>query len=96
MSTPATTLNLWSSLTLELKEILPSELYDMWFEGLSFVSESDNHLTISAPNDFNAIWIENNYLDVIAQKARDLSGRAVTIKVAVSYTHLTLPPNREV
>ncbi len=83
MSTPATTLNLWSSLTLELKEILPSELYDMWFEGLSFVSESDNHLTISAPNDFNAIWIENNYLDVIAQKARDLSGRAVTIKVEV-------------
>lgn len=55
----------------------------MWFEGLSFVSESDNHLTISAPNDFNAIWIENNYLDVIAQKARDLSGRAVTIKVEV-------------
>lgn len=83
MSTPATTQNLWSSLTLELKEILPSELYDMWFEGLSFVSESDNHLTISAPNDFNAIWIENNYLDVIAQKARDLSGRAVSIKVEV-------------
>lgn len=55
----------------------------MWFEGLSFVSESDNHLTISAPNDFNAIWIENNYLDVIAQKARDLSGRAVSIKVEV-------------
>ena len=83
MSTPATTLNLWSNLTLELKEILPSELYDMWFEGLSFVSETDNRLTISAPNDFNAIWIENNYLDVIAQKARDLSGRAVSIKVEV-------------
>ena len=83
MSTPSTTLNLWSSLTLELKEILPSELYDMWFEGLSFVSETDNRLTISAPNDFNAIWIENNYLDVIAQKARDLSGRAVSIKVEV-------------
>ena len=83
MSTPSTTLNLWSNLTLELKEILPSELYDMWFEGLSFVSETDNRLTISAPNDFNAIWIENNYLDVIAQKARDLSGRAVSIKVEV-------------
>lgn len=55
----------------------------MWFEGLSFVSETDNRLTISAPNDFNAIWIENNYLDVIAQKARDLSGRAVSIKVEV-------------
>lgn len=83
MSTSSTTLNLWSNLTLELKEILPSELYDMWFEGLSFVSETDNCLTISAPNDFNAIWIENNYLDVIAQKARDLSGRAVSIKVEV-------------
>ncbi len=83
MSTSSTTLNLWSNLTLELKEILPSELYDMWFEGLSFVSETDNRLTISAPNDFNAIWIENNYLDVISQKARDLSGRAVSIKVEV-------------
>ena len=83
MSTSSTTLDLWSNLTLELKKILPSELYDMWFEGLTFVSESGNRLTISAPNDFNAIWIENNYLDVIAQKARDLSGRAVSIQVEV-------------
>ena len=83
MSNSASTLNLWESLTLELKVLFPSELYDMWFEGLSFVSETENRLTISAPNDFNAIWIENNYLDVLSQKARDLSGRAVQIKVEV-------------
>lgn len=83
MSNSSTTLNLWDGVTTELKEILPSELYDMWFEGLAYVSETEKCLTISAPNDFNAIWIENNYLDVIAQKARTISGRAVRVNVEV-------------
>ena len=83
MSSSSATLNLWESLSRELKLIFPSELYDMWFEGLAFVGETESCLTISAPNDFNAIWIENNYLDVIAQKARTLSGRAIAVKVTV-------------
>lgn len=83
MSSSSATSNLWETLTKELKQIFPGELYDMWFEGLAFVGETESCLTISAPNDFNAIWIENNYLDVISQKARVLSGRAITVKVTV-------------
>ncbi|NCG09421.1 MAG: chromosomal replication initiator protein DnaA [Verrucomicrobia bacterium] len=83
MSSSSATLNLWDTLTIELKQIFPAELYDMWFDGLAFVGETERCLTISAPNDFNAIWIENNYLDVISQKARTLTGRAITVKVTV-------------
>lgn len=68
--------------------MLPSELYDMWFDGLLFVKETEKSLTISAPNDFNAIWIENNYLDVIVQKARAFSGHAVQVSIEVDATNL--------
>jgi chromosomal replication initiator protein len=83
MSSSSATLNLWETLTIELKKIFPGELYDMWFEGLAFKGETETCLTISAPNDFNAIWIENNYLDVISQKARALTGRPIAVKVTV-------------
>ena len=36
-------------------------------------------LVLTAPNEFNAIWIENNYLDIISQQARSFAGTAVTV-----------------
>ena len=41
--------------------------------------ESDAKLVLTAPNEFNAIWIENNYLDIISQQARSFAGTAVTV-----------------
>jgi chromosomal replication initiator protein len=83
MSNPSTNFNLWQDVSIELKKLFPGELYDMWFDGLACVHESDKNLVLSAPNEFNAIWIENNYLDIITQHARMVSGRLISVKVEV-------------
>lgn len=83
MSNSSTSLNLWQDVSIELKKLFPGELYDMWFEGLVFVHENAEELVLSAPNEFNAIWIENNYLDIITQHARMVSGRVLNVKVEV-------------
>ena len=77
MSDPSTALSLWESVNQELKSLFPKDLYDMWFEGLICTEESDAKIVLSAPNEFNAIWIENNYLDIISQQARGFAGTAV-------------------
>jgi chromosomal replication initiator protein len=83
MSNSSTSLNLWQAVSIELKKLFPGELYDMWFDGLTSVHEGEDKLVLSAPNEFNAIWIENNYLDIITQHARMVSGRLINVKVEV-------------
>ena len=51
------------------------------FEGLTCVEESENRLTLRTPNEFNAIWIESNYLDIITRQARTFAGTAISVKV---------------
>jgi chromosomal replication initiator protein len=80
----STNLSLWESVHKELKSLFPNDLYDMWFEGLICAEEADSKLVLTAPNEFNAIWIENNYLDLIAQQARSFAGTAVSVSIEVA------------
>ena len=84
MSELSPALSLWESVSASLKNLFPNDLYEMWFNGLTCVEEADNKLTLQAPSEFNAIWIENNYLDIIAQQARSFAGCAVAVKVEVN------------
>lgn len=84
MSDSTTALSLWESVNQELKNLFPDDLYEMWFDGLACIEETDSEIVLSAPNEFNAIWIENNYLDIIAQQARSFAGTAVTVKIEVA------------
>lgn len=83
MSDSSIALSLWESVNQELKSLFPNDLYDMWFEGLICTEESDAKIVLSAPNEFNAIWIENNYLDIISQQARGFAGTAVSVVIEV-------------
>ena len=42
---------------------------------------SEDTLTLGVPNDFAAIWINDNYLDLIVQRLRLTSGRVITVKL---------------
>jgi chromosomal replication initiator protein len=84
MSNSTSVLSLWDSVNQELKNLFPGDLYDMWFEGLTCTEESDGKLVLTAPNEFNAIWIENNYLDIISQQARGFAGTAVAVSIEVA------------
>ena len=83
MSNSLPTLSLWESVNNELKNLFPADLYEMWFDALVCVEQSETKIVLSAPNEFNAIWVENNYLDVIAQQARAFAGAPIAISVQV-------------
>jgi chromosomal replication initiator protein len=89
MSDSIIALSLWESVNQELKNLFPQDLYDMWFEELECTQDSDAKLVLTAPNEFNAIWIENNYLDIISQQARSFAGTAVTVVIEVAKEQAT-------
>lgn len=91
----STNLSLWESVHKELKSLFPNDLYDMWFEGLICAEETDSKLVLTAPNEFNAIWIENNYLDLIAQQARCFAGTAISVSIEVAEDTQVESPSAE-
>ena len=76
-------ISLWENIDKELKNLFSSDIYDMWFDKLVCTEESDSKIVLTAPNEFNAIWIENNYLDIISKLARSYSGDTTEVVVEV-------------
>lgn len=81
MPSPSPDLSLWESTNQQLKNLFPADIYDMWFSDLVCAHESRTEIVLEAASEFNAIWIENNFLDVIAQQARSRAGSNIEIKI---------------
>ncbi len=75
--------DLWTTLKSDLKTLFPSDIYETWFEPIHGMEENEKSLTLSAPNEFAKIWIQDNYLDLINQKAHLMLGRPLDIIVKV-------------
>ncbi|MGB0333858.1 MAG: chromosomal replication initiator protein DnaA [Opitutales bacterium] len=83
MSSPNTVDSLWHNTNTELKNLFPAEVYDMWFRDLVCTEETDSSLRLTASSEFNAIWIENNFLDIITQQVRSFAGSSMEVSIEV-------------
>jgi chromosomal replication initiator protein len=63
----------------ELKKDFQGDIYRNWFEGLSLLSEEGDHIVLGVPNDFAAIWINDNYKDMIAKKLQMALGKSLKV-----------------
>lgn len=81
MSNHITSLSLWQSVDKELKDLFPTDTYDMWFDNLVCEEETDSKIVLRTDNEFNAIWIENNYLDLISKQASGFAGCKVDVSI---------------
>ncbi|TVP81258.1 MAG: chromosomal replication initiator protein DnaA [Puniceicoccaceae bacterium] len=84
MSTTTNASSLWQSIISELKNLFPADVYEMWFSELVCTLETDSKIELEASSEFNAIWIENNFLDIIAQQARSFAGAAVEVSIGAT------------
>ena len=79
MPQPVLQTSLWESVKCDLKGLFPEDVFTMWFEPIHCVETSEDGLTLGVPNDFAAIWIHDNYLDLISQRLRLAAGRLVHV-----------------
>jgi chromosomal replication initiator protein len=84
MPSTSTVASLWQSTHHELKNLFPEDVYEMWFSDLVCTEETDSKLVLTAKSEFNAIWIENNFLDIIVQQARGFAGSAIEVSIEVA------------
>jgi chromosomal replication initiator protein len=73
--------SLWETVKCDLKGLFPEDVFSMWFEPISCVETTEDAITLGVPNDFAAIWIHDNYLDLISQRLRLAAGRLVQVNL---------------
>lgn len=64
----------WNELRKNLRELMPADTFRVWFEKVRLERFDEDGLELVAPNEFSAIWLRENYLDVIRREAERVSG----------------------
>ncbi len=81
----ATPETFWSSLREGLLEVIPADTFRVWFDNIRVGHMDDDGCELITPNEFSAIWIRDNYLDVIRQEADRLVGYPYTVELLGAY-----------
>ncbi len=64
----------WNELRKNLRELIPADTFRVWFEKVRLGRFDEDGLELVAPNEFSAIWLRENYLDLIRREAERVSG----------------------
>ncbi|PTX90668.1 chromosomal replication initiator protein DnaA [Opitutus sp. ER46] len=84
MPTTALAPSLWETVKCDFKSLFPEDVFQMWFEPVVCLETTADGMTLGVPNDFAAIWIHDNYLDLITQRLRLNAGRLVNVTLRKS------------
>lgn len=86
--------SLWETVKCDFKELFPEDVFQMWFEPMVCLEATDDSMALGVPNDFAAIWIHDNYLDLITQRLRLTAGRLVNVTLKkTDSAHSPAPSN---
>ena len=89
---------IWDKVEAELSELLPRDIFDSWFSKVSCVKAEGSSVVLQVQNEFSAIWINDNYLDLLTKAFQRFLGYPVTItlenEAAPADSQETAPNNR--
>jgi len=70
------------TLKRDLKNLFSQDLYATWFQPLQAEEEpANNQWTLIANSDFAAVWLRNNYGDLLQRKVSDILGHPIRLEI---------------
>ena len=85
--------SVWETVKCDFKELFPEDVFQMWFEPMVCLDATEDSIALGVPNDFAAIWIHDNYLDLITQRLRLTAGRMVNVTLKKTDATRPTPPH---
>jgi chromosomal replication initiator protein len=62
-------------------EVIPADTFRVWFDNIRVGRLDEDGCELITPNEFSAIWIRDNYLDIIRREADRLVARPFTVEL---------------
>tara|TARA_B100001248_G_scaffold241598_1_gene208355 strand:+ start:30434 stop:31864 length:1431 start_codon:yes stop_codon:yes gene_type:complete len=81
MSHTTCTQDLWETVKSDFQSLFPHDVYRTWFESMECIQQDDESITLGVPNDFAAIWIQDNYSDLIAKRFQMATGHSMAVEI---------------
>jgi len=81
MTTALVTQALWEDLQRDLQSSFSRHQYETWFAPLQFQQQEDDTIIIQAPTEFAAIFLEDNYADLLRERLSTLAEVALDIEI---------------
>lgn len=81
MTATAVTNEIWTNLLTEFQRSLSPDIYKTWFEPVKSSTDADGSLLLITPNEFAAIWLEDNYLDLIRERSFRSQGEHLKFRI---------------
>ena len=75
--------SLWESVRSDFQSLFPHDVYETWFANLKVLEENEDAIKLGVPNDFAAIWIKDNYEDLIKKRLYMAAGREIALSLQV-------------
>jgi chromosomal replication initiator protein len=72
---------LWDSAKADLRGLFPEDVFKLWFDPIVCLEVSAEQIVLGVPNDFAAIWIHDNYMDLILQRLRLTAGHDLKVSL---------------
>ena len=80
----ATVEKIWTKTTKQIRTLLNTETYNLWFSSVQPVSLTQSSITLEVPNEFSEVWLKDNYLELLQDALAQASGRKLNIKFKVA------------
>lgn len=75
---------IWTAAQHQLRGMLNSDLYKLWFAPLQATGFVKEVLTLQVANDFCEVWLKENYLDLIRDVLAQTSGQPLNVKFQIA------------
>ena len=74
---------LWKRFLLEIQKYVSKPAFEMWFKDSAIDSLSEDKVTISVSSDTAKDYIEENYMPIVKEALRRITGMALEVEVIV-------------
>src|SRR5580698_2639504 len=79
----ATAEKIWTAAQLQLRSMLNSDMYNLWFAPLRAHALENDCLSLEVANDFCEVWLKDNYVGLLQEVLTRCGGRAMLVKFKV-------------
>lgn len=76
--------SVWEKAKTELRAAVDEEIFGAWFENLKFSRGDDKSIHLECGAEFDAIWIKDNYIDLLREQVSMAAGRNVNVEINFS------------
>src|SRR6056297_1763794 len=74
----------WSQCLGFLKENVPTQTFETWFQPIKVLSVSDDEIFLQVPNQFFYDWIESHYKEILNKAIENTTGEQLKVNYTVN------------